>query len=535
MVTSPHRPSDGVSGSVRFSRRRMLQGSAFTVAGLSGAALVGCGDDDAASDITAPSGDARHGGNLRVATIGDVNSLDPAHFLSTADIILGFNVYDGLVQVMEDLSVKMMLAESLESPDLQHWVIKVREGATWHHGRPVTAEDVVFTLERLLDPATGSPARSSLSFIRQVEAADDGTVNLTLDGPNAFTPSTLSLYQARMLPADFDQEALERGRVSYGAGPFMIEEWEPGERSILRRNPNYWDDPYPYVDSITFFYMPEPIARLEQIRAASVDAVFPLEPSQAATLGRQAGVVVDEAASATYINLSMHCDRPPFNDVRVRQAFQAITDRDMVREAALFGFGENANDHPIAPNDPTWWAGQEIVAQDLQRARQLLEAAGFGDGMNVTLHTSTVTPGIQELALTFREMAAPVGVDVQVQRAPEDAYWSSVWLDEPFVTVGWNGRNPDEALSIVYKSDADWNEARYFNPELDRMIDSARGIAEEDERNEAYAAIQRLLIQEVPRIIPAFRPIFAAHLPRLHNFRAHPSNWALFHQSWLDA
>ena len=535
----PGRASAGVGWWRRgISRRQVFRGGGLGAAGLGGAWLIGCGGDDEGTQPGgngAPSGEPRHGGNIRVATIGDVNSLDPAHFLSTADIVLGFNVYDGIVQVMEDLSIKPMLGESLESEDLQHWVVKVREGATWHHGREVTAEDIVFTLERLLNPDTGSPARSSLSFIRDVEATDDGTVNITLDGPNAFLPSTLSLYQGRMLPADLNLEDLERGRVSYGAGPFMVEEWEPGERAILRRNPNYWEDPYPYADSITIFYMPEPVARAEQIRAGAVDAVFPIEPNQAISLGNQAGVVVDETPSAGYVNLSMHCDKPPFEDVRVRQAFQAIMDRDFLREAALFGAGENANDHPIAPNDPMWWPGQEIVPQDIDRARQLLEAAGHGGGLSVTLHTSTVAPAMQELAVTFRELAAPAGVNVDVRRAPEDAYWSSVWLEEPFVTVGWNGRNPDEALSVVYKSDADWNEARYFNADLDQMIDTARGIPGEEERREAYGAIQQLLIEDVPRIIPAFRPIFAAHLPRLHNYRAHPSNWALFHQSWLDA
>jgi peptide/nickel transport system substrate-binding protein len=103
------------------------------------------------------------------------------------------------------------------------------------------------------------------------------------------------------------------------------------------------------------------------------------------------------------------------------------------------------------------------------------------------------------------------------------------------VTLGWNGRNPDEALNVVYHSDAAWNESHYYNATLDNLIETARGIPEVDERREAYGQIQQILIEEVPRIIPVFRPIFAAHRANLHGFGAHPSNWPLFHQAWFDA
>jgi peptide/nickel transport system substrate-binding protein len=425
-----------------------------------------------------------------------------------------------------------MLAEAWEpNEDVTEYVLNLRPGVKFSHGKEVQAEDVVFTFERLTDPDVGSPARSSLASIEGVEEIDPYTVRLRLNSPNAFLPVTLSLYQGRIIPSDIDPARL--ANETFGTGAYRLKEHLPGERTSFERNPEYWDDGKPYVDELTFVYMPDPIGRLEALRAGSVDVVFPLEPAQLRAVDGMQGAVVSETPSAGYLNLAMHVDTPPFDDVRVRRAVQLVLDRDFVNEAVLFGRGVAGNDHPIPPFDPHWWEGQEIPAQDIDQARSLLEQAGHGRGLNLTLHTSTVSPGMVEFAVAFRELAAPAGLNVEIQRQPEDSYWSEVWLKEPFTTVGWNGRNPDEALSVVYLSDADWNESRYQNPEFDDLVVRARGLADLEERKEAYGRVQQILIEDAPRPIPVFKPIFGAHRDRVGGFQAHPNNWLLLHDAWL--
>jgi peptide/nickel transport system substrate-binding protein len=229
----------------------------------------------------------------------------------------------------------------------------------------------------------------------------------------------------------------------------------------------------------------------------------------------------------------MQMDAPPFDDLRVRQAMQLATDRKLINDAAVFGLGTVANDMPIPPTDPHH-TGLEAPPYNIAEAVKLLDAAGFGDGLDVTLHTSTVSAGMVELAQAMKESAADAGINISISQAPEDSYWSDVWLVEPFTTVDWNGRNPDQALSLVYLSDAPWNEAHFVNEQADSLIKAARGQTLE-ERQDTYRQVHQILLDEVPRIIPVFRPIIVGLANYVHGVTAHPSNWLILDEAWVDA
>ncbi len=525
----------------RISRRGVIRSATFGVAGLAGAALIGCGGDDSnlgesprvgGTATAGATGEPVRGGTLRVATVADTNTLDPAFSTSTPDAAITMASHDNLVLQQHDASIRGMLAERLEpNEDLTEYVAHLRPGVTFHHGKAFTAEDVRFTFERLLDPDLGSPGRAGLTSIDRVEVVDDLTVKFVLKAPDAFLPDALSIYQARIVPSDIEPSRF--ATEAFGTGPFKIAEHRPGERTQFTRNEAYWDNPLPYLDAVTFFYMPEPVTRLEALRTGSVDVQMPLEAGQIRS-AESGGVIVSEQASAGYINLAMRVDREPFTDIRVRRAMQALTDREFIREAANYGRGEIANDHPVPSFDPHFWQGQVQPGFDPAEAKKLLDAAGFGAGLDVTLHTSTITPGIQELAIAFKELATQGGVNVTVQRGSEDSYWSDVWLIEPFTTVGWNGRTVDQALSLIYLSDAPWNEAKYQNSEVDDLLVRARGIADQEERTEVYGRIQQILIDDAPRIIPVFKPNFIGMSTKVGGVAAHPSNWLLLHRAWLQ-
>ena len=505
---------------------------------------VACGgDDDDEAATTAPAADAapaaaaagepKYGGTLRVTLFSDNTTLDPPLLLSTTDIITTQTVYDNLVMIQPDLSLKPELATSWEAnDDLTSYTFKLRKGVKFHHGKDFKAEDVVYSFNRLLDPEIDSPARTTMEIIENMEVLDDYTIRFDLASASAFFPETMSIYQARITPSDIDPARLVS--EAFGTGPFMLTEYLPGERTVMVRNPNYWEDGRPYLDGVIFLLIPEPETRAEALKSGDVDLIFLMQHTSAGTISDHPDTTVLETASPSYLNLAMDVRVEPFDNKLVRKAIQAATDRESIRQAALLGRGSVAYDHPIAPNDPNFAPQYAPPAYDPELAKSLLEEAGYPNGIDLTLFTSTVGTGMVEMAVTFKEQAAAADIRVDLQQMPEDAYWANVWMQEPFTTVFWNGRPPDEALSIVYLSDANWNESFYENPTLDELIIRARGQLDAEDRKQTYGEIQRILIDEVPRIVAVFQPILFGARTDVRGIDAHPLSHLILSDGWLD-
>ncbi len=496
--------------------------------------LLACGKTTQENGVTTPgSTEPKYGGTLRIAQAGDTNTIDPALSISSPDYSFTQITYDNLVWIQDDLTITPMLATSWEpNDDLTEWTFHLREGVKFHHGKIFNADDVVFTFERILDPATGSPARATLESVSKVVKVDDYTVRFETKSPNTFLPESLSFTQARIVPSDVDPTRF--AKEEFGTGPFICEEYLPGERSVFKRNPDYWMEGLPYLDEVIFYYMPEPESRAEALKTASVDVYAEVPVVSVSSLESYPGIVLSEKPSATYINLAMIETIPPFDNKLVRQAFQAATNREAILQVALFGHGLIGNDTVIPPFDPHYDDTQPIPPYDVAKAKLLLAQAGYPDGIDVVLHTSSISQGMDETAVAFKESAAPAGIRVTIERHPEDVYWSNVWMVEPFTMVSWNGRPPNEALSIVYPSDAPWNETHIKNQELDALIVKARGQVNLEDRKKTYAEVQRILIDDASRIIPIFRPVFVGMRDNVRGVAAHPNNWLNLTKAWLD-
>ncbi len=474
----------------------------------------------------------KYGGSLIVTLFADFYTLDPPLQVNSSEIMITQATYDNLVMIQPDLSLKPMLATSWEaSDDLTSYTFQLRQGVKFHHGKDFKAEDVVSTFTRLVDPELDSPARTTFNVIKEMVILDDYTVRFDLIAPNAFFPENLSIYQARIVPSDVDPARL--ALEEFGTGPFMITDHLPGEQTVMTRNPDYWEKGRPYLDKVTIHLIPEPATRAEALKSGDVDIIFLLEAQSASGIDAHPDTTVLETASASYLGIYMDMSVEPFDDVLVRRAIQAATDREAINQAALLGRGVIANDHPIPPNDPHFASQYAPPDYDPDLARSLLEQAGYPDGIDLSLYTSSAGAPMIEVAVAFKERAAPAGIRVDIQRMPEDVYWTAVWMQEPFATVFWNGRPPDQALSIVYASDANWNESSYNNPTIDQLIIQARG-QEPEERKATYGEIQRILIDEVPRTVVVFQPILFGVRTDVRGVQAHPMSWLILNDAWLD-
>jgi len=493
--------------------------------------FAGCGGEEPPSEYepTARSG-PKYGGTLRLTMPPDCKDFDPPLLSYAADMTVVHQCYESLVERNPDWTLRPLLAESWEPNDeLTQWTFNLRRGVKFIHGKELKAEDVVYTFDRLFE--VGSPLASVLRMVTDVIAVDDYTVRFDLSNPSAYLPDLISRYHAKICPSDIDPERLKT--ETFGTGPFTVTENVVGERTVMTKNPNYWWEGYPYLDELLFIYLPEPESRAEALKAGTVDFIVDLLVPNVAAIKAHPECRVSQVTSSSYMNLAMDMTVEPFNNKLVRQAIQAVTDREAINQAALFGKGGVAYDHPIAPTDPYFNEECKLPEYDPGLARELLEQAGYPDGINLTLFCSTLGAPMVEMAMVMKEKAAPAGIRIDIQVMPEDEYWSDVWMVKPFCTVYYGSRIPDEALSIVYLSGASWNECHYNNPRVDELIIKARSQVEPEDRRETYGEIQCILMDEVPRIIPVFVPVQHGMRLNVRGLEAKPHGGIFCRYAWL--
>ena len=481
----------------------------------------------------AQPGGPKYGGTLIMGIVANHATLDPLLVQTDLDLAITQATYDNLLMIQPDLTTKPELATSWEAnDDLSSYTFQLRRGVKFHHGKEFKAEDVLFTFERLLDPVFDSPQRSTFSTIQEMVVLDDHTIRFDLEGPNGFFPASLSHFAARILPADVDASRLTL--EEFGTGPFKILEHLPGERTTMMRNDDYWEEGKPYLDELVVRAIPEAAVRAEALKSGDVDLLFQLEVQSISGIEAHPDTVVLKTSSTSLIALDMDNRFPPFDNKLVRQAMQAATNREAIRQAMFLGLGVNAYDHPVPPNDPRFAPQHNPPDYDPDLARSLLEQAGYPDGLDIELYTADLGSGMLELAVAFKESAAPAGIRVDVQRVSSDGFWDQYWMQKPFTVVIWLGRaNPDLALSAQYLSDSTVNAPRYNNPTFDALVVQARGESLEDQKV-TYAEIQRILIDEVPRLVVAFQPWLYGARTDVRGAPPHPLGWAILQDAWLD-
>ena len=486
----------------------------------------------AVPEVAMVEGAPKYGGTLVVAMVPDHKTLDPPISLTVWDLSVTQASYDNLLMMRTDLTRKPELATSWEAnDDNSSYTMHLRKGVKFHHGKEFKAEDVIFTFDRLRDPVLDSPARSTYTTIEDVVAIDDYTVRFDLTSPNGFFLDSLSLFQARILPADVDISRLTL--EEFGTGPFKILEHRVGERTVMVRNEDYWDVGKPYLDEIVFIAISEETVRVEALKSGDADVLFNLAPQNAAALEAHPDTVVLATSSPSWIGLPMRNDTPPFDNILVRKAVQAATNRESINQAALLGQGVLAFDHPIHPSDPRFAPQYAPPAYDTELARSLLEQAGYPDGIDLTLYTADVGSGVTDMAIAFKESAAPAGIRVDIVRKPADGFWDVVWNVEPFTVSYWRGRNADQALSLEYHSDSAWNTAKYYSDTVDELIEKARGLDLAGQQ-ETYGEIQRILIEEVPRVVVAFQPWLYGARKDVRGVDPHPLGHRIVQDGWFD-
>ena len=477
----------------------------------------------------------KYGGTVKLGVV-DFGTMDPALMgFSQGSSMYSELAYDTGTVLWYDGALTPWAIESWSAnSDASQYTFKVRQGIQFHHGKEMKAEDIKFTFDRILDETSSSALQGQISYIDKITAVDDYTVVFDLAGPNVFLPAQLTIYHGRIVPSDVTDEQITTGE--WGSGPFTLTEHNPVERTVMDAFPNYWRAGVPYVDRFIIFYMPEQTTQIEALKSGAIDVVLDPSFSSLETLEANPNVLIKEAPTSGHVNFAFHTNVEPFNNKDVRKAFQYAVDRTFVREAALFGRGANANDHPVGLNDQYHWDEQPILKQDIPRAMEFLTAAGYPDGIDVVLTVADFSQML-ELALAFKESVAAAGIRIEINLADSATYWEEAWNNPccPFAGGLLGQRPANEVLNLMFRSTGGWNETYYFNDRLEELLDLADAEPDFATRKEYYREIQEMLIEDVPSMYTVFLPDITAHRIRMQGMRVNPNlSSNMFQEWWID-
>ena len=473
------------------------------------------------------------GGELSFSVPSAPLRIDPALAGSSTEYIITNACYNTLLRVNPALELEPELAQSWEvSEDGLTYTIKLQTGVKFHHGKEMTAEDVVYTFDRIRDEATASNGRPLFEPVASIEAPDPATVIFRLNSPFADLPYHLGSTFGRIVPSDVPAESLNTAPV--GTGPFKLEVYQPGSQIVLVKYPDYWEEGLPYLDMVNIVQIPEQTGQAAALTAGQTHIFHDVTPQTVSQLEESADVTVVEIPSPSFQPICMRCDMPPFDKVEVRQALKYSVDREGILQAVLLGHGTIANDHQVPPISP-FWTDTGTKTRDIEKAKELLAQAGYAEGIDIELVASNERPGLVEMATVVMQLAAEAGFRIELKIVPWDVFVAEYNETAPFFASNWFGRSSiDETLYPYLYTGAGWNDERYSNPEVDRLLDEGRATVDTDKRKEIYAQIQQIVAEDGPQLIPYHKSYITAHRNEVKGYPVHPLRWVDLRWTWLD-
>ena len=476
--------------------------------------------------VPRPGASQSGGGNFRIAMSANLRTLDPAKTSTGEEYIYNVLCFNGLTRMREDQVVEPELAESWEfSEDLKTWTFRLRRGVRFHHGREMTAQDVIATMTRILDPETASPVRTNYDMVDRIEAPDPHTVIFRLKFPYGGFADILTDRQVKVLPHD---RIGDIATAPVGTGPFAFRSYTPGDRLVAVRNPNYWEAGHPRFDQVELRILPEMAVRIAALQAGDLDCVWDLGPENIRQLRDAPNVRVDSVATASWDGGIMNNSIPPFNDPRVRRAFHLAVSKADAVEVVLFGAG-TPTISPIPPTHPFFAHDVAPPARaDVAGARRLLAEAGHRSGVRVPLVIPVGRPLRERLGVTMQQMARPAGFEIEIQRVPFGRYSAEVSGKAPFYIDGYFARPTlDTATYPFLHSTGSWNQRlwHYKDDRVDRALEAARLTGDAARQKEHYIAMQRAMADNPPGYIAYAVNFACAYRNAVRDVKTHPMRW----------
>ena len=487
------------------------------------------------------------GGELVVGTQADVATLDP-HF--TGDVPSGMvelHMYEPLVTLDRNNARVPGLAESWSwSPDGLSLTLKLRGGVTFHDGTPFDAAAVKANFDRMMDPEAKSLARSLFATVAKVETPDGRTVVLRLKEPTGALLANLASNRASMIsPEAIRKFGKELARNVVGTGPFVLEEWRPKERVVLRANEKYWGG-RPKLDRIVFRPAPNTAARVAMLESGDAALVAPVLPQDVERLSKNPALEVIAVNGGDNLQMPLVTLRGPLADKRVRQALNYAVDKAAIARVIYRGYAKPLTDAPLAP---ATWGYQPVgsfYAFDRARAKALLKEAGYESGFKL----AAIAPdgryvNDRQTAESVVSYLKAVGVEVELSTYEWGTYVGKLLgaraekadFDAAMISFAVATMDADQGM-VIYRGD-NWppngfNFSFYKSAEVDRLLARGRSAVVPEERLAAYKEAQQHVMEDAPALFLVAYQYVGAISRKVKGAWLMPIGGIMVKDAWLE-
>lgn len=443
----------------------------------------------------------KKGGSVRMASNlhGPDDQLDPSLFTSTIDYTRGRTIYNSLVQHANDLTPQPELAESFEpNANATEWTFKIRKGVSFHDGSKLTADDVIYSMNRHLGEKSTSVIKSVLASIKEWKKVGPYEVKAVMNSPNADLPIVLGLFQTKIIKNG------TKG-AGNGTGPFTMESFQPGVKSVHKRNENYWREGA-NLDAIEITAITDPVARVNALLSGDVQMITQVDGKAFRQVESSNEVTLLSVPAALQMGICALKNSEPGSNAHFVQGMQYIQDRERIVKRILKGKGSVGNDTPVSSAH-----GRDFCSElpqrafDPDQAKFHLNKSGYS---SAELYVAPVMSGIEDACLLAQANCAKIGFDLKLRKVPTDGYWGAVWMKEPLNVVSWNMRpTANSQMAIQFGPGAAWNDTFWNEPKMGKLLTASLAELDPVKRHDMYCEMQTLIHNNSGMIIPAFSNI----------------------------
>jgi peptide/nickel transport system substrate-binding protein len=512
----------------------------YVMVALAAAALLfaSCGNGGKASGPV-----KKVGGSIVFALTGDIAALDPAQAYDFTTNPVVNEITEGLLRFSPTGELLPNLAEKWESPDPKTYLYTIRKGVKFSDGTPLTADDVVFSLNRTRDAKTASPLAWMFGSVADIAKVDDSTVKVTLKQPDAQWRYAVATTAGHIISkAYYDAHAANFGKPDgglLGTGPFVYKSWKTGSEIVLERNKNYWDAAnVPFIDKVTFKIVAEGATRVTGLKTGEVTATATLPLDLIPVVQGMADVTVQGVEGFTDDWIAFNTKKAPFDNPNVRKAVIYAFNAKDVLDNIVKDTGIAAKNQPVGPalwtySKDTWQAFQdkaEDYSYDLAKAKAALAKTKYAKGFKAKILTDGDAFRINT-AQALQQSVKAVGIDLEIEKVTNEELTSRQFSGKrnyDIVMGGWGSDYPDPAanvqpfLSSANIGDGGSNFAVYVNKKVDALLDEQASLSDDSKRAALLTQALTLANADAPYIFVDHPKIFFAASKKFGGYTMSP-------------